>query len=154
MTATTMFLDTAKLSLTRYLPIEISELIINKYVNPPGIAMFQRKVRNYLSLKHFGWTRRQCEDCNHYFWVPPNSDKHYCIVAACSDPCSFNGEYCCWKYKCPWNCVYACTECGKPVVSHHFEWVDSIHCPYCHSEIKLNCVWNGLSPDEYRMKYG
>jgi len=148
-----LFVEAAKCVLAQYLPNDITDQIVNKYINPPGIAMFQRKVRAYLSLKHLGWKQRRCEDCHHYFWVPPNSDKHYCIVSACSDPCS-HGEFCCWKYKCPWNCVYECTNCRKPVVSHHYDWTDSIQCEYCLSQIKLNCVWYGLSPEEYMMKYG
>ena len=145
----TIFADTAKSVLDYYFPTEITELILEKYICPRGIVMFQRKIRNYLSLKRLGWSCHQCEDCQHYFWIPPGADKYYGTVDACSD-----GNFCCWKSKCPWNCVYKCSECTKSIVSGHYCWVDSITCEHCQTEMNPDCVWYGLSPEAYRERYG
>jgi len=148
---TNNFETTVRDFLAKYLSDDLVNEILDKYVGPRGIVLFQRKFRKYLSLKQLGWRCYQCEDCKHYFWASPEADNNYHITNAC---CDLTVGLCCWKYKCPWNCVFPCSKCRKPTISDYGGWIDSIQCKHCNYEFTPNFVWYGLSPEQHLDRYG
>lgn len=133
------------------LPLDLVDLIINKYI-AKGILAIQRKFRNYNSLKKLGWNCFQCEDCYHYFWVSPDAHFNYGKSVACCD--ALYDQFCCWKYKCPWRCIYNCDGCGKPIASNCYDKDDILECCCCGIMYHPHFVWYGLTSFERYEKYG
>ena len=128
----------------RGIPDDIISVIDNHLLK--GLIMFQKKIKQYLSLKRLRHATICCDDCKKYIKFGETLTR----TNACAD---HYGD-CCFKYVCSSGyCGFRCPDGHINYVYQHDYYKNTIRCLQCRLEYLPEFTWTGLSPYEYNLRY-